>query len=304
MFEETNQTAAAESQESQATESVANQDGEDLFGEEGAAESNTETKESEGAVGENQTGSTEENKGEEGQKTDSEGKPTGTETENLVPIKFNGQVFNVPNEAIEALAKSLNIPVEQAQVLMQKGMNYDHVKSEVDQDRETLEFYAQQNGMTVPQYMKALREQREAAGIQAEEKALTEKYPDENPEIIKMLAEMQFKQKQKDAESAVQQQKQDEDAKKDKMFAAFVKAYPDVKELPPEVVQKMNEGEDLTAAYTAFENKSLKEKLANIETQKKVEEKNQNNKETALGSLEGDNSNTERDPFMEGLNSR
>ena len=300
MFDATNQSGIEE-QESQATETIENQDGEDLFGDEGEAETNTEAEESEGTEGENQTEEAEGTQSEAEQEKDGEEKSDSTE--NLVPIKFNGQVFNVPNEAIEALAKSLNIPVAEAQVLMQKGLNHDHVKSEMDQDRETLEFYAAQNGMTVPQYMKALREQKEASGIAAEEQALAEKFPDENPQIIKMLAEMQFRQKQQDAEAAKQQQKQAAETKKDEMFAAFVKAYPDVKELPPEVVQKMNEGEDLTAAYTAYENRLLKEQLANMETQKKVEEKNKSNVNTALGSLEGNNSNTERDPFMDGLNS-
>lgn len=307
MFEETNQAASVESKESQSTESetVENQDsdGSDMFGEEGEAESNTEDEstKSEGEEGENHSESTGDNKGEEGQKTDSEGKPTGTE--NIVPIKFNGQIFNVPSEAINALAKSMNISVEQAQVLMQKGMNYDHVKSEVDTDRETLEFYAKQNEMTVPQYMKALREQKEAAGIQAEVKALKDKFPDEKPELINMLAEMQFKQRQQDEADLIKRQEQSVQAKKDEQFSEFVKAYPDVKELPPEVTAKFNQGENLTSAYRAYENEMLKTKLANMEAEKKIVNKNQTNKETALGSLEGDNTNTERDPFMDGLNS-
>jgi hypothetical protein len=39
-----------------------------------------------------------------------------------------------------------------------------------------------------------------------------------------------------------------------------------------------------------------------METKTKTEQKNKSNKETALGSLEGENTNQERDPFLEGLN--
>lgn len=289
MFEQTNQTETQESEMFESTENHGDS-GEDLFSdyEEETAE-NTETGDNaagneEGQEMSNEEGENQSQGSEEGKK---EEKPS--EDAKMITVKFNGE--------------NIEVPIDQAQILIQKGMNYDHVKTEVDEFRGTLEFYASQNGLTVPQYIKALKEQQETAAIQTEIETLSKKLPDENPEVIKMLAELIYKDKQHEAEKASEKQKREAQEEEDKVFREFVKKFPEVKEIPPEVAQKVKDGENLITAYQEYENQKLRDQIAHMETTKKTEQKNQENKNTALGSLDGENTNTERDPFLEGLNS-
>ena len=79
---------------------------------------------------------------------------------------------------------------------------------------------------------------------------------------------------------------------KDLDVATFIKAYPDVKaeEIPESVWIEVRNGADLTSAYTRYENKQLKSRIAAIE-------QNQKNAERSTGSRKTTGNNQTYDDF-------
>lgn len=75
-------------------------------------------------------------------------------------------------------------------------------------------------------------------------------------------------------------------------FKAFFEAYPDIKaeEVPATVWNEYAAGKDLVDSYAKHENAALKQKLADLEKQKQVEQQNKENTEAATGSVVGQGS--------------
>lgn len=71
-----------------------------------------------------------------------------------------------------------------------------------------------------------------------------------------------------------------------KMYGEFLSAYPDTKpeEIPPEVWQAVKKGETLLSAYTRYENKQLREKLAGTQQQQQTQQANEKNAAASTGS--------------------
>lgn len=89
--------------------------------------------------------------------------------------------------------------------------------------------------------------------------------------------------------------KEQQDKAKDKQasdFKAFYEAYPtiDAKDVPQSVWTEYANGKDLVDSYARHENASLKQKLADLEKQKQVEQQNKENAEAATGSVVGQGS--------------
>jgi hypothetical protein len=72
-------------------------------------------------------------------------------------------------------------------------------------------------------------------------------------------------------------------------FQAFVETFPDAKneDIPQAVWDEVNKGKSLVDAYTKYENQTLKQKLAEVEQAKQIEQQNQENAASSTGSLTG-----------------
>ena len=80
-------------------------------------------------------------------------------------------------------------------------------------------------------------------------------------------------------------------------WGAFLQKHPDVSgfdALPDEVKARVSGGEDPETAYTAYENKMLKEKLQAMEQREK-------NAQAAPGSVSGDGQGEEMDSFQRAM---
>ncbi|HBS60886.1 MAG TPA: hypothetical protein DEA44_16690 [Firmicutes bacterium] len=223
---------------------------------------------------------------------ESQEKEPGKEPEFALPIKYNGQE--------ETLTR------EQAIELAQKGRNYDHVAQELSTLREQakeleelksspeltlVEQLAKSSGMTKSEYMQHVSEQMRQAEIsKLMEQGVSEQYATElmqnRIELNKTKGEME--------ELKGKLAKIEEREKSVQMWGAFFKAHPEIKsfeELPEEVMASISKGQEPEMAYTAYENRQLKEKLAALEQNKK-------NKEKAPGSVTGDGKGDELDAFQ------
>ena len=79
-------------------------------------------------------------------------------------------------------------------------------------------------------------------------------------------------------------------------YDALAKEYPNLRELPPQVVQAIRGGEAPLAAYRAYENRLLKQELEAAKT-------NARNREKAMGSMQDSAAGHSSDDFLSGWDS-
>ena len=183
-------------------------------------------------------------------------------------------------------------------ILAQKGLDYDRVRAERDtlkseiptfkEYKSFLEELASDSGVSVDQLMENVRATRL---VERERKA---------GNIISETAAKEQIQREKsarDKDNAVQEDEiKPEEAPvqkaKDLDVATFIKAFPDVKaeDIPESVWIEVMNGADLTSAYTRYENKQLRNRIAAIE-------QNQKNAERSTGSRKTTGNNQTYDDF-------
>ena len=226
-------------------------------------------------------------------------KETQAEPESFMTIKYNG--------AEQKLTQ------EQAITLAQKGMNYDKMFGELQnmknsQEIQILNELAKNSGVTATEYMQNLLSFQNKAMLEKYVDNLRGKYPDAPEELINEMAKSQYEKANADKKYSEITTKQTEENQKLEKLTNEVNAlkteYPDVNinDLPPEVIKMASEGDTLLGAYRAYELKSLREKVKNLETEKATILKNQDNKRKATGSLSNKAGGESVDIFLEGFN--
>lgn len=183
-------------------------------------------------------------------------------------------------------------------ILAQKGLDYDRVRAERDtlkseiptfkEYKSFLEELASDSGVSVDQLMENIRATRL---VERERKA---------GNIISETAAKEQIQREKsarDKDNAVQEDEINPEEvpvqkTKDLDVATFIKAFPDVKadDIPESVWIEVMNGADLTSAYTRYENKQLRNRIAAIE-------QNQKNAERSTGSRKTTGNNQTYDDF-------
>ncbi|MGL4107259.1 hypothetical protein [Clostridium sp. LP20] len=224
---------------------------------------------------------TEENQTEEENQENIEAKEESKEDTPTIKVKFNHQ--------------EMDLPLDQAQEYIQKGMNYDKILGQLQevQDNQGLQYLndlSQKSGMSVDEMVSHWRQQEEQAEI---DELVQKNIP---PEYAKeMIENKKFREEQlrKEKEAAKENESQ-------AMYKEFVQAYPYAKaeEIPPEVWDKVDAGVPLKYAYMEYENAKLQEKI-------KVKTQNETNKKRAPGlgvTSNGTAESVKEDDFLEGFN--
>lgn len=167
------------------------------------------------------------------------------------------------------------------------GANFVRPQTPPQQDKtfEAITKIATSYGMTTEEYIAAVEKQAHEAEIQTQ---LDNGIPREVAERLLNLENQSKLQQEK--ETAMQKQ-----SAQNKQFADFVAKYPDIKELPQEVISALDKGVPLAYAYVEYENKTLKARLA-------AYEKNTTNKQKSTGSMIGEVANEDTDDFLSGFN--
>jgi hypothetical protein len=213
---------------------------------------------------------------------DEEEKPVEEQEDDGLTVKYNGKETKVSKEDIPTY--------------VQKGMNYDHVMSELDSMRQgnmykVLKKAADKEGMSVEQYAKFMLDKEDADTLSAAEAEVRKEHPNWSNADIKELAEARAAKKQNLA-------KAEETSAADKAWAEALKEYPDMTKdtIPQSVLESVAAGKSPLLALKDYEISTLKE--ANKKTA--VEERNLKNKEKSTGSLNGRSSDGD-DQFLQGL---
>lgn len=185
-------------------------------------------------------------------------RPDGQQsTPAVMRVRWNGQ--------------DMELTPEQAQSYAQKGMNYDHVKGELDALKANpaiglVDMLARERGVTPEQYAQAIYAQRQ----QAQAGKLREAGMDEGEIRQIQEAQAQLRQAQEQLEQLRPLKEQAEQAQQRRaQYEAFARAYPgvDAAKIPQEVYQAVAQGETLLHAYTQWENQQLKTQLAAAQSQ-------------------------------------
>ena len=186
---------------------------------------------------------------------------------------------------------------EQAIPLIQKGRDYDTVRTERDQLKaeaeanagaiDLVKSYAQRMGMEVPQYLDWVRKQ-DLMRSGMDEATANQTLQMERREADLNAREARINAQQTQQDTLLQQHKAAQEARQ-KDMQAFLTTYPDVdaKTIPVEVWGQVSKGVPLVTAYTMHLNAQLKAQLA-------AEQQNKANKQTSPGSL-GGNRGAEKD---------
>lgn len=210
--------------------------------------------------------------------------------------KYNGESVSVDN--IEDVINNF-----------QKGLNYDKMSKKLANLENSKVFsYVSQKasdlGMTVEEYMDSVEKyEREQEELRQQEK-IDEMISNGVPEDVakEVVATSQLRKELQEEKNKLEKEKQKkaEDEKKNREYAEFLKAFPDVKaeDIPKEVFINAQKS-DLKTAYLEWQNAELKKQIA-------IKETNEKNKSGAINSTTEYGSKDEShttDLFLKGFNS-
>ena len=222
-----------------------------------------------------------------------------------VPLVYNGQQIMLPADAVQALTGALGAnPVE----LLQKGMNYD---AKGEREFRLLDQYAEASGMSRQQYLEQLESARNEQLLSAEiEKCRTE-FPETPDVALKAIAEGRMASRRAAEAQAAEQQRAQLTAMQQRIDQTVAQAKQDAtvkawdeyetladvhapEDVPPRVMELVNsEGMTPVAAHWRYQAEQNAQAV-------QIEKKNNQNKMTSPGSVQGNEGDTS-DPFLRGL---
>ena len=190
--------------------------------------------------------------------------------------------------------------------LAQQGMDYERIRTERDQLRDyrneadpalnLVKAYAEQNGMTITDYVDFCRKQElMAKGI--DEATATERVAVDNDKA-RIQAEKEAKAAEEAQTKAQQEEQQKRVENRKNEMNRFLQKFPAVKpeSIPSEVWAEVAKGDSLVVAYTEHRNKQLEAELA-------AERQNKANKEKTTGSLSTTGAGSKQDEIDKWWNS-
>lgn len=222
-----------------------------------------------------------------------------------VPFKWKDTEILLPAEAVNALQSALGAnPVE----LLQKGMNYD---AKGEREFRLLDQYAEASGMSRQQYLEQLESARNEQLLSAEIEKCRAEFPETPDVALKAIAEGRMASQRAAAAQAAEQQRaeltamqqridqtveqarEEADARAWEEYVSLsgVKSFEEVPKRVLELVQQ--EAMTPVAAHWRYQAEQNAQAV-------QIEKKNNQNKMTSPGSVQGNKGDTS-DPFLRGL---
>lgn len=200
----------------------------------------------------------------------------------VLRVKYNGE--------------ERDLPLDEARVLAQKGMNYDKILGERDQLKSIIDRYAEASDMTPEQFIQYLNVQIAKITDNADIERLRKAYPGASDDILRELADRDRKIAETDRKEREAKEAADAEAAAQQPWIDFFTRHPEVKPetLTPEFLKSVEDGMSPEEAF-------LTAKVAELEGNKAISAQNEKNMMSAVGSAKGDGSPTKRDPFLDGF---
>lgn len=187
------------------------------------------------------------------------------------------------NYTVKYNGREVSLSLEELKTNAQKGLNYDHIKGELDGIKKSpmmnvLDSLARKNQMTREDFVMSLAE----SDSKKREKELLEMGMSESD--AKKFASL---------ENAEKERLYREES--DRPYREFCEKFPNVSahDIPNEVWQEFDKSGDLVKAYMDYENRRLLKQI-------KMLEQNNENKQRSLGAANS-SGKANTDPFLEGL---
>lgn len=177
--------------------------------------------------------------------------------------------------------ESVELPVSQAKIIAQKGLAFDHLKSQLamaknDVRLKTLENIAEMKGQTISQLMSDIHRQTLTDQI-VNQYGSIENAPFE--EINRVVKEFENSEKNWDkCEADIQK----ENFKS--QFREFLQYNPGCTEIPDEVIQAVKNGENLSLAYSRYNEYMLENELSDLKREIEVLKSEEKAKKTSTPS--------------------
>lgn len=205
-----------------------------------------------------------------------------------------------PKYKVKFRGEEQELPVSQLVTLAQKGMNYDHLLEQNKQlavgqkGVDLLTRYARGAGMEFDAFVSYLEKNLQQQEVQ---KLMDERGIDEATaaEIIGLRADKAAK------EEKTAEQKKQEEMRSD--LLALLEVYPDVRQLPPEVVEMTRTGMKPLTAYAIWDAQQARKAEREAQTKIDAKERAEENRKKAVGSARGSEKTKDRDLFDMGFDS-
>jgi len=261
------------------------EDGSDLFTDEQTSEQEVDAPEVQQE--EEHEDEPQEDVNEKPEDTSGEDKPT-------LRIKYNGE--------------EKDITMDEAVILAQKGMNYDHaldsMRRQHEEETGIIEYFAKQNNMTKEQYLNFLKQQQTVSVQQRHAAELKNQHPEWPRDVIEQMSKMMAENEKRDFERREADRKEEERQRQMQPWRDFSAKYPqykDVKEIPKEVMDMVGQGISPMQAMQAYEMREKDKRIHELEQKLEIEKNNKKNKEKAVGSVASTGAGDTIDPFLDGL---
>lgn len=225
-----------------------------------------------------------------------ENEPEGATPKAGIKVKFNHE--------------ERELTLEEARELAEKGLALDKTRAELETLKSAREFkildaYAARNNMSREQYVQYLEQNEEKLAVRDAEAEVRKKYPDLSDDAAREMAQMrvrqQAQQRQIDAQTQQAQARQDSV----RQWEEFLREYPDLNtadKIPEEVQNAIRKGERPLTAMHRYELDKVKAESEALRGKLQAQEKNQKNRETAVGSVTGtDGTEDYIDAFFSGF---
>lgn len=215
--------------------------------------------------------------------------PSSTDTKGLQESQqttdnTSQQESDKPSFKVKHLHEEKVIGYDEAPTYIQKGLDYDRVKSKYEDSKPVISFVerlAKQNNMSVPEYLQAVEEyerNQEIESLASQSNIDTE------------LAEELYLLREERKQRETQKQQYERESMEKQEYIDFLNEFPEIKspeDVPKEVweIKRKHPSISMTDAYIRHERNQLKAKLSATET-------NQKNASSSTGSLTGNGNAT------------
>ena len=213
--------------------------------------------------------------------------------ENTEVIPESETVSEIQKMKLKYNHQEVELPLDEIQVLAQKGMNYDKLQEKLHQAENNigiqyLNDLAKRNGTDIEGLVNYWKEQERQAELN---QLIQNNIPQELAQEI--LENRKYREQQQEAQR-INEEKQRQELE----FKDFFESFPDVKpdSIPSEVWAKNEEGTPLKFAYMEYE-------MNRLRNENKVLSNNNTNKRKAVVNPVGSGNDENYDAFLDGFNS-
>lgn len=221
-------------------------------------------------------------------------------------FELESEAEKEPTVRLVFLGEEKELPLSEAILWAQKGMNAEHALKKGADSREArlVDFLAAHSGMEREAFLTLMEENREAALQKEEEEKLKAQYPDLPEEVLLPLAARGAKERMDAIGQKMSAFGEEKAQRALSPWLEFAREFPEVEALsalPEEVLSAIDGGASPTAALQAHRIRMLCDENERLKAALDALERNERSRERTVGSARSSGAKSAADPFLLGL---